>query len=216
MKSATHKPPTMNSIAKISALCMIVLAGCAGSDDGSDTAKENELLKKELELARKEAELKEKEVAAAAEKELAAAKEQAAEELEKATKEMESSSESETAVKKKPAATTESSAANQSDPKWVMSQVFKAAKSNNMGLISNLCDPLGQGNADAKSLCELSAAPPNIKQEFINNFKLGQVVGKPVILGDKATVTFMWGPQGNKPKTMKMVNRKGKWYLSSY
>ncbi|MCB0395787.1 MAG: hypothetical protein KDD36_03985 [Flavobacteriales bacterium] len=183
-----------------------MITGCADSDSGSDCSKEVELLKKELELTKRELALREKSDGSASGSETPA---------EKRKKNIPSADEV-TPSKKKVSAEETSASSGQKDPAWVVSQIFKAAKSGSFGVLSGLCDPHGHGDAETKALCNIRTAPANVRQDFVTQFKYGQVVGKPVIRGNEASVTMMTGPKGRTPKTMKLVNRDGKWYLSSY
>ncbi|MCB0429238.1 MAG: hypothetical protein H6585_05500 [Flavobacteriales bacterium] len=197
-------------------VCLLVtIAGCSEEPDESQCSKEVELLKKELELTKRELAMKE-------------------EELEKKSKRggrrggsasdvggSRSSSgsdagEASSSSKKSSASDAETIAAKQKDPKWVVSQVFAAAKTGNYGVLSGLCDPTGHGDAETKSFCGVATASGSAKQAFKAEFRYGQVVGKPVIRGNEASIQVMCGPQGRTPKTFKLVNRSGKWYLSSY
>ena len=105
---------------------------------------------------------------------------------------------------------------DQTDPKWVVNQVFEAANSNDYSLLSSLCDPSGEGDRDTKRICAVGDESDKSKEEFNTYFKLGKVIGEPTISGDEAKVVIKFGPTGTKDETMNLVNRDGKWYLSSF
>ncbi len=104
----------------------------------------------------------------------------------------------------------------QTDPAWVVNQIFIAAKEGKYELLSELCDPEGKGDGDTKFLCTIQNASTKDKQEFDEYFKTGKIIGEPVIEGEEAKVEFTFGPDGNKKETMNLVRRGDRWYLESF
>lgn len=104
----------------------------------------------------------------------------------------------------------------QADPEAVMTAVFEAAKTKDYTILAGLCDPNGEGDGDTKQICSVAFAPEETKNEFVQWFKYGQVIGKPVVVGDTAMVQFKFGEQGARDETMQMIRRNGSWYLMSF
>ena len=103
---------------------------------------------------------------------------------------------------------------DQSKPEAVLQAVFDAAKTQNFDMLKGLCDPKGESDGDTKRICELSDKD---KEQFVQFFATGKIVGEATIEGDNAEVKFTFGPEGQtKDETMKMIKRDGKWYLKSF
>ncbi len=111
-------------------------------------------------------------------------------------------------------ATMATGTVDQSSPTKVTEAVFAAAASGNTDQLKGLCDPKGEGDGDTKDICGMTAASPKLG-EFKEYFAKGKAT-KETITGDAAEVTFLFGPDGTKDETMKLVRRDGKWYLSSF
>lgn len=101
-----------------------------------------------------------------------------------------------------------------SSPTKVTEAVFAAAASGNTDQLKGLCDPTGEGDGDTKDICGLTPTSPKFG-EFKEYFAKGKAT-KETVTGDAAEVTFLFGPDGTKDETMKLVRRDGKWYLSSF
>jgi hypothetical protein len=172
---------------------ILLLASCV-QEDPSIKEKELALKEKELELKEKELEMN-----------------NAPAETETVTTPAAKAEPKETPAEK-PAKSTNA----QSDPKKVVEMIFTAAKTGNFNPLMNICDPLGEGDSDTRSLCKIANAGPEGQEEFKEYFKFGQVIGNAVIDGNRAVVQFKFGPQGNRDETMNLVNRNGLWYLSSF
>ena len=105
---------------------------------------------------------------------------------------------------------------NQSDPAWVVNQIFEAAKSSEYEILLKLCLPDGEGDADTRGICAINFASKERKNNFNSYFKFGQIIGKPVIVENHAKVQFKFGPNGNEDETMNLLQRDGKWYLAGF
>lgn len=105
---------------------------------------------------------------------------------------------------------------NQSDPAWVVNQIFEAAKNSEYETLLKLCDPEGEGDGDTRQICSIYSSPKEAKNEFNSYFKFGQIIGKPVIVENQAKVQIKFGPNGDRDETMNLIQRDGKWYLSSF
>lgn len=99
-------------------------------------------------------------------------------------------------------------AVDQSKPELVVQAVFDAAKSKDFALLKGLCAPDADG--DTKMICNLDEKS---KEEFIKYFGMGKIDGVPKIEGTKAEVNILFGPDGKKKETMKLVQIDGKWFL---
>lgn len=172
---------------------LIALASCVQEDPS--------IKEKELALKEKELELKEKELEMSSNSEVSISESAPVEKI---------------TPKETPKETPVKPANPQSDPKKVVEMIFTAAKTGNLNPLMNICDPLGEGDGDTRSLCKVANATPEGQEEFKEYFKFGQVIGNAVIDGNRAVVQFKFGPQGNRDETMNLVNRNGLWYLSSF
>jgi len=105
---------------------------------------------------------------------------------------------------------------NQSDPSWVVNQLFEAANNGDYTILEKLCDPMEEGDGDTKTICGLASASEKVKTEFATYFKAGKIVGEPEINDNTASVPFKFGPNGERDETMNLVQREGLWYLSSF
>lgn len=105
---------------------------------------------------------------------------------------------------------------DQTNPKSVVEYIFSSAKSGDFSGLSQLCDPKGENDGDTKRICNLANEEAKVKDSFKEYFAKGTVVGEAEVEGDKAAVKFKFGPDGSKDETMNLVQRDGKWYLSSF
>jgi protein involved in sex pheromone biosynthesis len=109
----------------------------------------------------------------------------------------------------------ETSSDSQGDPAELMRTIFKAAKSGNFSSLTGLC-AVDDGDNDVKMICGIDNESSKKQEEFKEYFAKGKVVGEPTIDGDEASVEFMFGPDGDKGETMRMIKKGKKWYLRSY
>lgn len=109
-----------------------------------------------------------------------------------------------------------SESVDQTDPRSVVEQVFKAAQSEDFNLVANLCDPEGEGDGDTKQICDIENSSADMQEEFVTYFKEGKVIGEPGINGNEAQVNIKFGPGGAKDETMKLIKRGDNWYLLSF
>jgi tetratricopeptide (TPR) repeat protein len=115
---------------------------------------------------------------------------------------------------------SESSGSNASpidltDPVNVLQAVFTAAQTENFSVLSGLCDPQGESDADTMFICAITADHPD-KGSFVEYFAQAQIAGDVVIDGDRAEIPFLFGPDGDQEETMGLIQRGGKWYLSDF
>jgi hypothetical protein len=114
-----------------------------------------------------------------------------------------------------------------STPENAVQAIFDAAKNQDFGLLTTLCDPLKENDGDTDCLCALSEdyVPHKCasdshnrvtKAEFTKYFQMGKINGEVEIAGDEASVPIVFGPDGTQTETMNLVQRDGKWYLSSF
>ena len=108
-----------------------------------------------------------------------------------------------------------SKAVDFSNPSSVVTAIFQAAKNGDSSQLAGLCDPQGEGDGDTKRLCAVKKESSDWGS-FVEVFKDGKIVGSPKIDGNSAKVDFKFGPGGSRDETMNLVNRGGKWYLSSF
>ena len=185
------------NILLLSVFCFIGACNNPPNSENEQSEKELELLKKELELTKKELELNKKAEELNSEKQKI--KETKKEEVKPIQKDF------------------------QSDPKLVVQEIFKAAKSMNFTNMSKLCDPQGESDGDTKQICQIGSAPQSAKEEFRNYFKDGIITGDVIYSQapngvNAAAVPFKFNhPQGEDRsyETMYLVERNRKWYIVS-
>ena len=79
-----------------------------------------------------------------------------------------------------------------------------------------MCDPYGEHDADAKSVCLVEMQPSEIQLQFIQNFENGRIIGEPIIQGESANVEIAFGPSTSRLETIHLIKRMDKWYLKGF
>lgn len=102
---------------------------------------------------------------------------------------------------------------SQESPRDVAESIFDAAKTGKYDGLAALIAP--EADNDSKMIAN-AATDKDVAKSFQEYFSKGKVVGDPVIEGDNAEVKILFGPDGTKEETFKMVKKDGKWYLSSF
>jgi tetratricopeptide (TPR) repeat protein len=102
-------------------------------------------------------------------------------------------------------------------PERVVQSIFDVAKSGNFASLEDLCDPVGENDADTQMICDLVTDDAN-REEFVQYFASGKINGDVKISPDgaQAEVPFLFGPDGDQEETMELVNRNGQWYLFGF
>lgn len=109
----------------------------------------------------------------------------------------------------------ESYKVDHSDPAKVLQAVFDVAKGADASVLGQLCDPMGQNDSDTRRICDLAGGfEPN--DEFVLYFRNAKLNGGAMTDGKVAHVPFLFGPDGDREESMKMVLRDNKWYLSAF
>ena len=145
------------------AITSLALLAACASGEADETIMQNEEKAKELELKEKELDQKEKELDLKAEE---------SEKLDNSTSEP---------------------VRDQTNPKWVVEQVFLAAKTEDYSKLQNFCDPEGEGDGDTRDICAVSTADAEMQAGFRDYFKSG-LAGETKVDGDKAMVDILFGP----------------------
>lgn len=102
----------------------------------------------------------------------------------------------------------------QNTPEGVVKHIFLAAKNNDFSKFRDLIDPYGPSKrSDAYNICLIEVYPKEKKQDFIDTFKNGRIMGAPKIEGNKAKVEIAYGISSNKLVSIRLVKRMSKWYL---
>jgi hypothetical protein len=104
---------------------------------------------------------------------------------------------------------------DQSSPSALAESIFAAARSGDLASLQGIADPV-DADGDSKNVANASSAPANQQDEFKLFFATGKINGEVKVVGDAAEVPILFGPDGKKPETFKMVKRDGKWYLQSF
>jgi hypothetical protein len=102
-------------------------------------------------------------------------------------------------------------------PEDVLQAVFDAARSGDFSGLADLCDPLGENDGDTRIICELATDETN-REDFVAYFASGSIADQPQISpdGTRATVPFLFGPDGDQKETMELIKRDGQWYLLGF
>lgn len=103
---------------------------------------------------------------------------------------------------------SDSSADVHASPESVVQAVFDAANSDDLSILSTLCDPEGESDKDVERICE---AAENFHDEFVAFFKEGELNGDASVEDDKASVPVKFN--NGDSDDIKCINRDGKWYL---
>ena len=103
----------------------------------------------------------------------------------------------------------------QKSPESVMKYIFESAKKEDFSNFRNLCDPYEENDRDAKFICYAEMLQKKERQELINMFKNGRIIGEVQIDKNKAIVEFAYGLSSNNLEKMVMIKRNNLWYLSS-
>lgn len=107
------------------------------------------------------------------------------------------------------------SAQGQPTPVAVLEILFEVARTSRFERLAGLCDPEGEGDGDTRRICAL-ARESRGRDEFARAFARGRVVGPVRRRGTRAEVPFVFGPRGADDETMRLVQRRGRWYLLSF
>jgi hypothetical protein len=102
-----------------------------------------------------------------------------------------------------------------SSPRALALSIFAIAKSGDLALLAPVADPQ-DADGDSKRVAGVAQAPEAKQAEFRTFFAKGTVKGEPRVDGDNAEVDILFGPDGTKDETFKMVKRDGRWYLQSF
>jgi hypothetical protein len=103
---------------------------------------------------------------------------------------------------------------NHGSPRGLALSIFAIAKSGNLAALAGVADPV-QADGDAKQVANVSKASAPEQNEFKSGFATGTVTAEK-IEGDNAEVEILFGPDGKRKETLKMVKRDGKWYLQDF
>lgn len=117
-----------------------------------------------------------------------------------------------------------------SSPESVMTTIFQAAKTGEVGILKFLLPPYDEqtGEIPCDGDCKAICNPGNESMknrlghnyvsigDFKEYFSKAKIIGTPLITGDEAKVNFVFGPNLERNETMNMQRINGKWYLSSF
>lgn len=121
------------------------------------------------------------------------------------------------------------------DPKSVVNALFYSAQTKDFEVLQCLCDPFGENDGDTRSLCSISnlfaqtseyggnETTQQAMNQFTQMFQTGRISG-PVTFEELdglkyANVPFIFnhpGGENRSNESMKLVNRYGNWYFSSF
>ena len=117
-----------------------------------------------------------------------------------------------------------------SSPESVMNTIFQAANTGEVGALKFLLPPYDEQtgeipcDGDCKALCnpgnesmrdELKGNYTSLG-DFKERFSKAKIIGTPSTTGDRAKVSFVFGPNLEANETMNLQRINGKWYLSGF
>jgi hypothetical protein len=103
---------------------------------------------------------------------------------------------------------------NHGSPRGLAMSIFAIAKHGNLEALAGVADPV-EADGDAKQVANVGKASAGEQAEFKSVFGTGSVTGEKTE-GDQAEVEILFGPDGKKKETLKLVKRDGKWYLKDF
>jgi len=102
---------------------------------------------------------------------------------------------------------------NFNHPVKVVESVFEAARTYNLEILNNLCDPFGENNDGSRKICELSDDEIDI---FVHEFSEGMILDNVMIKGDTARVPIRYGINGDKESIITLIKREKKWFILNF
>ncbi len=113
----------------------------------------------------------------------------------------------------------------QSDPKSVLEEIFRAAKSKDFSNLTKLCPPSKINDGDTqKYICDIASSSKKDKKDFIKYFKNAYITGEVVYSKtsdgmEYAKIPFWFNHPGGENRcneTMNMIKIEDKWYILSF
>lgn len=105
-------------------------------------------------------------------------------------------------------------------PENLVNSMFKAISEKDYAVLRDLCDPLGENDGDSRKICGMEYLEETEQNEMIEYFGKASINGSTTyetVDGDSyAHVPIIFGPNRDLKETIELVNRKGKWFFSSY
>jgi hypothetical protein len=101
------------------------------------------------------------------------------------------------------------------DPKNIVEAIFYAAKTGDIDIMSNLCDPKVYNDEAVEKLCFIEINDRVIRK-FTNDFINGKVVGEVEYEQSYAKVKVTGIKNSTRVKTFTLIKRYGNWFLYSF
>lgn len=101
----------------------------------------------------------------------------------------------------------------QDSPIQLVQHLFTAAQIEDFNSFRFLCDPYGTSDSNALQTCMIFIFMN--EDTFIRDYKMGRIIGEPIISNDQAIVEIAFGASANRLKKIHLVKRMNKWYIKS-
>jgi hypothetical protein len=105
-------------------------------------------------------------------------------------------------------------AIDQSSPRSIVEGIFEAARKGEFAALAAILAPVG-ADGDARDIAGMATADPDHQAQFRAWFSTGKISGEVEEAEDSTLVSILFGPDGTKPETLRLVRVDGKWYLES-
>jgi hypothetical protein len=101
------------------------------------------------------------------------------------------------------------------DPVSIVEAVFYAAKTGDIDVMMNLCDPSVLNDYTTENMCFIELEERVIKR-FMEQFESGEIVGDVEFEHDFAYVNVIGIDKSDKIHTFTLIERYGNWFLFSF
>jgi hypothetical protein len=98
------------------------------------------------------------------------------------------------------------------NPISIIEAIFYAARTGDVDVMTNLCDPAVQNDNATEDICFVELEDRVLKQ-FMKKFENGEIVGDVEYEYDFAYINVRGIDKSNKIYTFTLVNRYGNWFL---
>lgn len=103
----------------------------------------------------------------------------------------------------------------QKEPENLVLQLFTAANNNDFTILRHLGDPFGENDDEISQICHLTMFPKATQNQFIQQFKNGNILESPIIVNNRAQIKVRIDAELLNLETIHLINRKGYWYFKN-
>lgn len=104
----------------------------------------------------------------------------------------------------------------QKNPKQLVKYLFNAMQKKDFKKLRHLCDPYMENDSDVNGICLINTFNDKQKEQIVNRFKNGRIMGDSVIEKNKAEIEVAIGINAKKLEKITLVERNDYWYLFSF